>query len=332
MLVDHVQSDEDFRHDGEAFYAASILDQRYLTGSNFVDLLSRSAHLGDEYGHVDYGQWLLGKGNKREAFISLAKAAEKGNDEAIILLKSKFNYHFEVTDESLPSVSAAEVKAPVKSTQTVQSTNSQIRKESSDVNNTGQGNIDPKSKIYIATHTDENLGSVTATDAVSSNLAETMPLKNKPYFVRYVSASSLNERTAPNGNIVNRQYRGQLLRIYGAEGKWYRVSPKSASPRYVHSDYLDETKPKPIPVKKSFIFSDSRIERSALPTSAGQYGLNKYDVETIWLAARKALDDGICRRIYDADKSISKSGKYYLNCGGSRNKFFRRNRDSVYFD
>ena len=161
---------------------------------------------------------------------------------------------------------------------------------------------------------------------------DSLTLQNDPHFIRYVASNTLNERDAPNGKVVNKQYRGQLLRVYGSAGKWFRVSPKFASPRYVHSDYLSETKPKPVTGGIRFMFSDSRIESSALPNAAGQYGLNKYDVETIWLAARHALDKGICKKIIDADKSVSKTGKYYLNCGGPKNNFFSRSGSIVTFD
>ena len=79
------------------------------------------------------------------------------------------------------------------------------------------------------------------------------------------------------------------------------------------------------------IFSDSRIDSSALPKAAGQYGLSKYDVETIWLGAKVALNNDLCGRILDADKSVSKAGKYYLNCGRQKNEFFSRSGDDIYF-
>ncbi len=161
--------------------------------------------------------------------------------------------------------------------------------------------------------------------------SENLLIRENPYFVRYVSSTSLNERSSPDGPIVNKVYRGQLLQVYGSKGDWYRVTPKSSHPRYVHDDYLSATKPEPKP-KSSDVFNDSRIESGALPTRAGQFGASAYDVETLWMGAREALDQGICSRIKDGDKSMQQSGKYYLNCGRSRNQFFSRSGNSIYFD
>jgi len=72
---------------------------------------------------------------------------------------------------------------------------------------------------------------------------ENLKTQDEPYFSLYVVPNTLNERTSPSGDVVSRVQRGDILKIYGSSGDWYRVTPKYASPRYVHSDYLSKSKP-----------------------------------------------------------------------------------------
>lgn len=78
------------------------------------------------------------------------------------------------------------------------------------------------------------------TDASSSTPPASKPAQ--PSFVGYVTASALNVRTSPWGNIAATIPNGIAVKVTGKEGDWYRID-YNGSVRYVHSSYISKTKP-----------------------------------------------------------------------------------------
>lgn len=60
----------------------------------------------------------------------------------------------------------------------------------------------------------------------------------EPQEVRYVSARSLNQRSAPNGGVVGNLAGGERVVLYERRGEWARVSPEGAPARWVSSRLL----------------------------------------------------------------------------------------------
>jgi hypothetical protein len=146
--------------------------------------------------------------------------------------------------------------------------------------------------------------------------------------VFYVTATSLNERLAPNSSahVTNKLYRQQRVEVFEVRDGWARVSPyydgsvegvAGKVARWVGAAYLAPKRPEDLPQAK--IGTDPRIE---LP-SVGDYGLTATDVKILNRAAHHYLKSGRCKRVEWGDKSTSRAGTYYINCGGPTNIFFR---------
>ena len=145
----------------------------------------------------------------------------------------------------------------------------------------------------------------------------------------YVTAPALNERLAPskNAKVTNKIYRQQRVDVMELRDGWARVSsyyngqvegvPGKAA-RWVAAAYLSKQRPADRPQPK--LGKDPRIQ--GIP-KVGEYGLTKTDVLVLHRGAKHFLKTGRCDHIEYGDKSTSKHNTYYVNCGGSRNLFFK---------
>ncbi|OED45148.1 hypothetical protein AB833_00165 [Chromatiales bacterium (ex Bugula neritina AB1)] len=161
---------------------------------------------------------------------------------------------------------------------------------------------------------------------LSINLSVAETTEADPY---YVTANALNVRLSPkpNGKITNKIYRQQEVEVFEIKSNWARVSKyydgsvegvTGKVARWVSKEYLSKSRPKDLvqpPIK-----TDPRIR--GLP-KVGEYGATKRDVEVLYFASHHFLEMGKCKTIEFGDKSVSKSGVYYLNCGGPSNLFFK---------
>jgi len=170
----------------------------------------------------------------------------------------------------------------------------------------------------------------------SSNSApfSEMAVKIKPTGISdigsyYVTAAKLNVRLAPskNAKITNKIYRQNRVDVMEVRGGWARISryydgeveglPGKVA-RWVTTVYLSKQRPADKPQPK--LVNDPRIE--GLP-KVGEYGLTKKDVLILRRGAQHFLKTRRCDQIEYGDKSVNKSNTYYVNCGGSRNLFFK---------
>jgi hypothetical protein len=126
------------------------------------------------------------------------------------------------------------------------------------------------------------------------------------------------EYDAPNGSVVNRIYRGQRLRVFAESDGWARVTELDRQARWVRISALSDSPPAPLP--QTDAANDPRL--AALPR-VGEYGHDEADVAALRAAAQMLLVSGQCSRIDDANKSVSRSGLYFINCGENSNRFFR---------
>jgi hypothetical protein len=145
----------------------------------------------------------------------------------------------------------------------------------------------------------------------------------------YVTADSLNVRLAPDSKakITNKLYRQQKLYVFEVKGEWARISKYYSGAteivsgevaRWVSAKYLSNFLPKD--KKQPNIANDPRIK--GIP-KVGEYGATEKDVEILYAAAKHFLESKKCKKIEYGDKSTSKPNTYYLNCGGTKNHFFK---------
>lgn len=145
----------------------------------------------------------------------------------------------------------------------------------------------------------------------------------------YVSPSAVEVHLAPRSDakVTNRLYRGNRVDVFEVRDGWARISKSydgrvegvsGRVARWVAARNLTPDGPRPKASEATP--SDSRI--SGIPM-AGQGGLTKEDVQVLHRAARHYVDSGRCRQVVYADKSVSRAGTYYVNCGGAQNLFFR---------
>lgn len=69
------------------------------------------------------------------------------------------------------------------------------------------------------------------------------PLKDKLYLTRYVKGTSLNYRDTPNGNTLGSLSFATKVIVYDRKGNWSRISSANQSERWVHGNYLLDSKP-----------------------------------------------------------------------------------------
>jgi len=144
----------------------------------------------------------------------------------------------------------------------------------------------------------------------------------------YVNTEVLNVRLAPNstGKITNKIYRQQKVDVLELKSGWARISKyydgsfedmSGQVARWVSANRLSKNKPSD--VAQPDFKKDPRI--NGIP-KVGQYGLTESDVSIMYAGAHHYLNIGKCKKVEYADKSISKAGVYYINCGGP-NIFFK---------
>ncbi len=160
--------------------------------------------------------------------------------------------------------------------------------------------------------------------SISAVNAETITTGNY-----YVTANSLNVRLSPqsDGKISNKIYRQQKVNVFEIKLGWARISKyydgstegiSGQVARWISKKYL--TKKRPQDREQLTLKTDPRI--NGLP-KVGQYGATKRDVYILYAAAHHYLKTGLCKNVEYGDKSASKKGVYYLNCGGPKNLFFK---------
>jgi hypothetical protein len=138
----------------------------------------------------------------------------------------------------------------------------------------------------------------------------------------YVAVPVLEERTAPEGPVVNRIYRGQRVDVTQVRAGWARVTDLQYDARWVRAASLSTKRPPDLPQKPvPASLRDPRIEKDAIP-KAGEGGLTQRDVDVLWKGAAYMLRTGRCSKVTLAHKSVSRPGTYYVSCGGSQNVFF----------
>ena len=151
----------------------------------------------------------------------------------------------------------------------------------------------------------------------------------------YVKASTLNARLCPEKDcpIAAKLPRGTTVSVFERKGDWTRITAyypaadeKRVAPdikedrvaRWVASEFLSKTKPKPL------ITGARRDRRIYHMPRVGEGGLTAAEVRMLYRYAKRLLDSGACESITTADKSRTRPGTYFVTCGneyGSR--FFR---------
>lgn len=155
---------------------------------------------------------------------------------------------------------------------------------------------------------------------------------------RYVSADVLNVRLCPAKGcpITNRIYRQQVVEVFEVRGDWARISQyydaaterphalkreEEQVARWVAVAHLVSERPGEVkqPEPDSSL-SDPRLK--GIP-KVGEFGLSETDVVLLRKFGKQLLASGECDAIDIGDKSVSRSGTYYVHCvGETRNRFF----------
>jgi hypothetical protein len=144
--------------------------------------------------------------------------------------------------------------------------------------------------------------------------------------IAYVSPMEIDQRSTPNGPVVNRLYRGQRLEVFEEDGEWARVTAPGYDQRWVRLSELSDGPPAEMP--QPDLPSDPRLE--SIPR-VGEYGHTEADVRALRAGALELLNSGQCSRIDDANKSVNVAGVYYVNCGEPSNRFFRMQDNEPHF-
>lgn len=139
----------------------------------------------------------------------------------------------------------------------------------------------------------------------------------------YVDATALNQRSRPvDGSIIRKLYRNEVVDVIEFRGEWARIA-NGDDTGWVNTKYLSRTRAQEVEQPDVSAYADPRIAEFAIP-KAGDLGHTKEDVVTLWMGAKKMLDNGRCKRIELAAKSTNQSGKYYVNCGDPQHIYFTR--------
>ncbi len=154
----------------------------------------------------------------------------------------------------------------------------------------------------------------------------------------FVTADKANVRLCDSTKCpsINILYRGQVVEFFETKGDWVRISQfyDSASEmaefpsltagivaRWVHKDLLSVTQPlKLTQPKLDTALMDPRIQ--GLP-DVGEYGLSKSDVTLLRRYSLQLTNGGVGSGIEGGDKSIKRTGYYYVICTNEPvNRFF----------
>lgn len=157
--------------------------------------------------------------------------------------------------------------------------------------------------------------------------------------IRYISADIVDVHLCPKSDcpVTNRLYRGQRVELFGNKDGWAQISlyydasverqefpqlTSSLVARWVPLTSLS----KEIPVGSSqpvfdIRLNDPRIE--GIP-AVGEFGLTEADVRKLREKAAELIETGACSGVEYGDKSVERTGYYFVLCvGENRNRFFK---------
>ncbi len=169
----------------------------------------------------------------------------------------------------------------------------------------------------------------------------------------WVTADSLNRRSCPAEvcPVVGTLFFGESAQVLEQRGEWVRITKhyqdfgcaqhgkaefvKKGSKNcllehgyksdgsfaeWVHRGFLSNVRPidKSQPQLTDQL-TDPRIK--GIP-KVGEYGNTERDILILRKGALKMIESGRCQEVEYGDKSSSRAGYYYVNCGGPRNLFF----------
>jgi len=125
--------------------------------------------------------------------------------------------------------------------------------------------------------------------------AQTESSRSEMTETHFVSASTLNQRSSPNGQIIGTLSRGDSVVVYGRKGEWARVSAQGAPAKWVSSKLL---------------CSGSRCYRSTnRPASPSREKLRP---------ARSDYSDGSCPCSGSRVCIGPRGGRYCITSGGNK--------------
>lgn len=150
-------------------------------------------------------------------------------------------------------------------------------------------------------------------------VAEPTPLPDTPN-TRYVNVAMTEERSSPGGAVVNRIYRGQRLEVTDREGAWVRVTELRYDPRWVRAS--DLSRERPAPLEQPALAPDLMDPRIQGIPGVGEEGHNEADVRALRMASAQLLASEQCRQVEMGNRSVNRSGVYWVNCGENSNRFF----------
>lgn len=138
----------------------------------------------------------------------------------------------------------------------------------------------------------------------------------------YIAVDQTQERLAPleSAKATNRLPRQQVVEVFEVRNEWARVSKYydgslegvvGEVARWVPISALSQERPEDLPQPPEL--TDPRIDKDAFP-KVGSGGITADDLDVLHRGALKFLNNGRCRFINLAAKSVNKSGYYYVNC------------------
>lgn len=276
--VDRVPEIKQSKFDTYNLFTLANNAKRYDEARNYLLL---SANLGFYKAQYQHAVVLLSQNHRKEAFIYLNKSAEQGYTQAIRKLKQEYDFDFvpkktsttatgvtqlpspqTVANTSLSSISATTVPSVMAKDYWIKNENVTVF----DKSNTKIGALSFGAKV--TTYGEKGgLGKIDLMEdkwVRLSDLSTSKPTPKKPRptekvkiasikttgrkdvmkLTRYVSGSSLNYRDAPNGNKLGAFPYATKLTVYERSGKWVRVSRTNETDKWVHEDYVSNSKPK----------------------------------------------------------------------------------------
>jgi hypothetical protein len=144
----------------------------------------------------------------------------------------------------------------------------------------------------------------------------------------WVKGDRATEHARPEGPVSNTIYYRQKVTVYERQGEWLRTTHDRAVPRWTLASELTDARPPERPVYSGPAGTkNDRIAADAI-SNPGEDGLTRADVDILWRGANLVLAARPeCSRIDLADKSVSRSGTYYVTCdveGVPQNVFFTK--------
>ncbi len=141
-----------------------------------------------------------------------------------------------------------------------------------------------------------------------------------------VHAAPSPSATAP---VVATLERGDEVNVLEERRGWGRITPfkpasaeglsgKKKVARWIQLRNLTNEKPAPLPQSAC---EHPNIDPDALPKK-GPGGISEEEADLLCRGALYYLESGQCERVQYGDKSLSKPGSFFVNCGGD-NLFFR---------